>query len=321
MAFPNVTDIVATTIENRSGELADNVTNNNPLYAYLKDKGNVRPVSGGSQIFEEIMFAPNGNFSWYSGYDLLNVAAQDVISAAAFPYKQAACPVVINGLEELQNAGKEEIIDMMEGRLKVAEATMVNNMDAAAYSNGTGFGGKQLTGLGAAVVVSPNTGVYGGVDPSLWPFWQNQVFLCGSNPNAGNIQGFMDQAWASTVRGTDRPDVIIFDTNLWAVFLQSLQAIQRITTDKKARLGFPTMQFMDADVVLGSGIGGNAPAWTGYFLNTKYIFLRPHKRRNMVPLSPNRRAPINQDASIEIIAWAGNMTMSGRQFQLFFRGS
>lgn len=53
MAFANdtVSDIIATTIQNRSGVLADNLTNNNALLRRLKMKGNVRPVSGGNVIF------------------------------------------------------------------------------------------------------------------------------------------------------------------------------------------------------------------------------------------------------------------------------
>jgi hypothetical protein len=35
----------------------------------------------------------------------------------------------------------------------------------------------------------------------------------------------------------------------------------------------------------------------------------------MVPLSPNRRYAINQDAEVQILAWAGALTCSGAQFQ------
>jgi hypothetical protein len=35
----------------------------------------------------------------------------------------------------------------------------------------------------------------------------------------------------------------------------------------------------------------------------------------MVPLAPNKRYAINQDAEVQILAWAGNLTCSGRQFQ------
>ena len=99
MAFANVSDIVATTIEKRSKKLADSVTKNNLLLAKLSQRGNVRTVSGGSVIFEELSFAENGNGGAYSGYDLLPTAAQDVISAAQYNFKQYAVPVVISGLE------------------------------------------------------------------------------------------------------------------------------------------------------------------------------------------------------------------------------
>lgn len=72
---------------------------------------------------------------------------------------------------------------------------------------------------------------------------------------------------------------------------------------------------MNADVVLDGGIGGKATATNMYFLNTDYLMLRPHKDRNMRPLSPGKRSSINQDAEVQILAWAGNLTCSGAQFQ------
>ena len=57
------------------------------------------------------------------------------------------------------------------------------------------------------------------------------------------------------------------------------------------------------------------PATSAYFLNTKYLHYRPHAQRNMVPLSPGQRYSVNQDAAVQILAWAGNLTMSGAQFQ------
>ena len=114
MAFPNVSDIVATTIQNRSRSIADNVTKNNALLARLNQRGNVKPFAGGSTILQELSFAENGNAGFYSGYDTLPVAAQDVISASEWSIKQLACPVVISGLEMLQNSGREQFIDLLE---------------------------------------------------------------------------------------------------------------------------------------------------------------------------------------------------------------
>jgi len=318
MSFPNISDIVATTIQSRSRQIADNVTKNNALLAKLNQRGNVKTISGGNTILQELSFAENANAGFYSGYDLLPVAAQDVISAAEYNIKQLACPVVISGLEMLQNAGKEQMIDLLEGRLNVAESTMMNKLAQSIYSDGTGSGGKEVTGLNAAVPSDPTTGTYGGIDRATWTFWRSKLYdfsVQSVTPGANTIQAAMNTLWGNTVRGADRPDLIVLDTVYWSYYMASLQAIQRFTDPNSANLGFPTVKFMDADVVLDGGIGGYCPSSTGFFLNTKYLFWRPHAQRNMVPLSPNRRYAINQDAEVQILAWAGNLTSSGAQFQ------
>jgi hypothetical protein len=60
--------------------------------------------------------------------------------------------------------------------------------------------------------------------------------------------------------------------------------------------------------------GSGAPVNHMYFLNTDYLFLRPHRERDMVPLNPDRFA-VNQDAMVKLVAWAGNMTMSNAFLQ------
>lgn len=314
MAFPNVTDIVATTIEKRSKKIQDNVTKNNALLTYIKDKGNVRTFSGGTQIYEEISFAENTNAGWYSGYDLLPVAAQDVLSAAQFDIKQAAVPVIISGLDELKNSGPEQMIDLMEQRLKVAEATMANLIAAGVYSDGLGAGGKQIVGLDAMVPVNPAVGTYGNISRVDWNFWRSKSTTAGGALTITTVQAAMNTMWASLVRGVDRPNLIVMDNNFWSIYMGSLQPQQRFTDPRTANLGFPSIKFMDADVVLDGGIGGFATTKTAYFLNTKFMSYRPHSKRNMVPLAPNKRYAINQDAEVQILAWAGNMTSSGPQY-------
>lgn len=318
MSFPNVSDIVATTIQNRSRQVADNVLKYNALLAKLNQRGNVKTISGGNVIFEELSFAENANAGFYSGYDLLPVAAQDVISAAEFQIKQFAVPVVMSGLEMLQNSGKEQFIDLLEARLNVAESTMMNKLAQSIYSDGTGSSGKEVTGLNAAVPSDPTTGTYGGIDRATWSFWRSQLYDFSNNsvtPSSTTIQAGMNKLWSSLIRGSDRPDLIVLDNTYWTYYMGSLQALQRFTSPETGSLGFPTLKFMDADVVLDGGIGGYCPASTGFMLNTKYIKWRPHAERNMVPLSPNRRYAINQDAEVQILAWAGNLTSSGAQFQ------
>lgn len=327
MAFPAVSDIVATTIESRSKSISDNVLNNNAGLAYIKDKGNVKTVSGGSEILEEVSFAENGNAGWYSGYDLLPVAAQDVISAARFDLKQAAVPIVISGLEELKNAGREQMIDLMDSRITVGESTMQNLIANGFYSDGLGAGGKEIIGLDAAVPIDSATGrvdagTYGGISRVDWAFWRPYYLKPTPAITSATIQGHMNTLWAQLVRGRDMPDVILSDSTMWGLYMASLQNQQRFTDPSKAKLGFPTIQYMTADVVLDGGLyfpssayGPGMPTKTMFFLNTKYLKWRPHAKRDMVPLSPNRRYAVNQDAEVTILAWAGAMTCCGQAFQ------
>jgi hypothetical protein len=325
MAFANssVSDIIATTIQSRSGELADNVTNNNPLLLKLKSKGNVRPFSGGNVILEEIMYndSSTNNTNSYSGFETLNISPNSPISAAQFSIAQYASAVTISGLEMLQNSGKEAIIDLLEGRIKVAEAQLSNRINLDLYGNGTGNGGKNLTGLAAAVADAPTSGTYGGINRATWTFWQNQAFSGvtngGAAVSAANIQSYMTQLAIKLVRGTDKADLIVADNNYYNLYVNSLQAIQRVTDPEMAGSGFASLKFYgggtSADVVLGGGIGAQEPANHMYFLNTDYIFFRPHKDRNFVPIGGERQS-VNQDAIVKLIGWAGNLTTSGAQF-------
>jgi hypothetical protein len=315
MAFanPNISDIIATTIQSRTRQIADNVTDNNAILKALSTKGRIKTFSGGNVILQELSFRDNGNAGYYSGYDLLPVSAQDVISAAEFTIKQVAVPVVISGLEILQNSGKEKMIDLMDARLDVAESSMKNLIANGLYSDGTGSGGKQITGLNAAVAVTPTT-TYGGIDPATYTFWKN-IVTDTSGITASTIQASWNGLWAQLVRGNDKPEIIVVDNATWALYMNSLQAQQRFTSESKAAAGFDSVKFMSADVILDGGIEGNCQANTAYFLNTNYIHWRPHADRNMVPLSPNKRYAVNQDAEVQILAFAGNLTTSGRKFQ------
>lgn len=312
MAFPNVSDMLATTIENRSKTIADNNTNNNAILKQLQRKGRTKTFSGGTKIYQELSFADNANAGWYSGYDILPVNPADVISAAEYTIKQAAVPVIISGLEQLQNAGKEQMLDLMEARLSVAESSMANLIATGLYSDGTGSGGKQLDGLDAAVPLSNTTGTYGGISRVTWTFWRNKIRNVSGTTT---LVADMNALWAQLVRGMERPDLIMVDNTIWAAYQTALQLQQRFTDPKVGELGFPSIKFMDADMILDGGIGGGIPTGVGFFLNTKYLFFRPHAQRNMVPLAPNRRYANNQDAEVQILAFAGNVTCSGQQFQ------
>ena len=322
--FANLSDIITTTIQSRSGSLADSVTNNNALLMKMRERGNVKPVSGGNVILQELMYndPSTQNAGSYSGYDVIDITPNSPISAAQFDLKQYAAAVTISGLEMLQNSGKEQIIDLLEGRIQVAEGQLINRISAGIYSDGTGNGGKDITGLAAAVSTAPNSGTYGGINRATWAFWRNVAFDAttdgGAAATSANIQSYMNRVAVQLVRGTDRPDMIVADNNYYRLYLESLQAIQRISSEASGGAGFTSLKYFGAgfncDVYLDGGIGGSIQTNRMYFLNTKYLHFRPHRDRNFVPIGGDRQS-VNQDAVVKLIGWAGNLTCSGARYQ------
>lgn len=314
-----LTEIVTTTLRNRTGKLADNVTKNNALLNRLKKKGKVKPVSGGRTIVQELEYAENGTYKRYSGYEVLNISPSDVFTGAEFNYAQSAVAVSISGLEMIQNSGDNAIIDLLESRITNAEKTMTNNTSLDCYSDGTADGGRQIGGL-QALVAATNTNTVGGINASTYSFWQNTAFSSATNGGAAastaNIQSYMNRVWVQQVRGADMTDLIIADNNYFRFYLESLQAIQRISSDEEASAGFMALKYMNSDVVLDGGVGTAAPSNSMWFLNTDYIYFRPATGRFFEPLGDERFA-VNQDAMVKLIGFAGNMTVANRRLQAY----
>lgn len=324
MAEPNLTELVTTTLRKRSSVIADNVSRNNALLSRLQARGNVKPADGGRTIVQPLIHTELANFQWYSGYETLDVSPTAVIDAAEFNWKQCAANIVWSGLEvRVQNAGTSQQIDLLEARMQAAEITMANQVSTAIYTDGTGTNGKEITGLGLAVASLPNDITYGGIQSSSHTFWRNQFLDSASiSTNATKLEASMRRMWLSCTQGGDSPDLIVMGNNAYEKFWSQLAGIQRVTESSEAVRGFSSLKFVTADVVydgdqvgVGSSVLGTS---TIYFLNTKYLFFRPHSATNFTTL--DERTPFNQDANNVPLVFAGNLTCNQKRVQGILHG-
>ena len=308
MASPNLSEIVTTTLRNRSKTLSDNVSNHNALLRRLRENGNQTSVTG-RDIVRELEYADNGTVQFYSGYESLDVSPSEVLSAAVFDYKQLAGNVTISGLEQIKNSGTEAIINLLEARINVLEKSMMNSLSTSIYSDGTGTSGKEIGGL-QLIVADSGTGTVGGINSSTYSFWANvQTTATSSAFSVANVQADMNTIYLSLVRGADSPDLVMAGTNAYTAFLGSLQAIQRITSDDMANSGFTSLQYLNSDVVFDSACNTNRM----YFLNTDYLRLEVAAARDFVP--GETKMSVSQDASVTPMFWSGNLTCSNRALQ------
>ncbi len=317
MAFPQsgVTDIVATTLQGYSGELADNMSNHNALLSKINQKGNKQSATGRT-IVQELDYQANGSTMWYSGAEALDVSASDTFTYAEYNWKQLVGHVVINGLEQVQNSGKEAVHNLVKARVRNLERSLKTTLATALYADGTGSAGKEIGGL-KSLVSDAGTGTVGGIVSSLTStnigyFWRSKIYDFSDESVTGGtttIQHAMNTLWTRTIRGSDKPDMWVADTVYWTYYLESLQANQRFTSEKDAAAGFMNIMFMGSPVFFDD----QCPASHMYALNTDFLFLRPSAKREFESLGD--KASVNQDATVIPVVWAGNMTCSNRARQ------
>ncbi len=321
MPSPNAvfTELVTTTFRKHRKEIKDNTSKNNALLRRMTTKDMIRKEDGGLSIVEMLDYAANGTYQRYSGYDVLNIGASDVISAAEFQWRQIAINVVASGLELRTNSGDSRIVNLVKSRMKNAVRTWKNNFSADVYSDGTLP--NQIGGL-QALVSDTGLGTVGGIDSSVWTFWKNIVQSAAAPlqgggaivPGSSTMESLMLPLWMALTRGDDQCDLIVADNNYFAFYEQSQLSLKRYTGDKAeggASGGFTSLKYKKADVIFDGGSG--IPANHMYFLNTDYIGGCVHKDADMDVLDEMK--PYNQDAAVIPILWMGNMTISNRRLQ------
>ncbi|MCG8435492.1 MAG: phage major capsid protein [Gammaproteobacteria bacterium] len=318
MASPNLTELVTTTLRSRKTDVADNVANANALLGWLSMRGRVKNATGGTTITEPLMYAENSTYQRYSGYEILDVSPSDVISSAEYDWKQASVNVIASGLETvIKNSGKEQVIDLLDARIENAMITMRNNVNIDAYSDGTST--NQLGGLQHLVAISPTTGTVGSINRANFAFWRNYTSgdIANLDTDYDTLEKEMRDAVTNLTRGSERPSAAFTDDDLFSLYWSGLINIQRIEGTQEGNLGFRSLKFADIPVFLENSHGGGSSVGirdkTMYFINDKYIFFRPHPQRFFEP--QDRKEPVNQDAIVVPLLFAGNMTMSNASLQ------
>jgi len=324
--------VLSMALEDRSSGYQDLVSNSNALLTVLKRKGLWKEYSG-PRIRETLQIAkPAGQ--WYSGYDFLNSAPVELFNDAYFLPKMVAVPVSLSLEEILNNAGTNQVMDVMESYISAAERSLNDVMDVAINSDGTADGGKQLEGLALAVPVVDDSGTYGGISRTDNAIWRTTTFdansdfsAIGTNVTSTTIRPMLNSIMTQRARATRAADLLIMSPEHYAAYDAATVAIQRVNDENSlGKLGFTSLKYYGAgrtaEIVLAGGIGSNMPANTTYGLETDSLRIRYNPSRNFSKLFEGEgMKPINQDAIVQYIGFMGNLTMVNPLFTWRFYDS
>ena len=303
--------LLTTTLANFRKQMMDNIFDVYPTLSWMNGKlgqamrgGSVkRSLDGGESIVEHLLYGTNSTVKSYTGYESLDTSPQEGMTIARYNWKQYSGSITINGLERRNNAGAAKMIDLLEAKTKQTEMSLRDNLSQGVFGDGTGNGGKDLTGLLA--LVSATTTV-GGLAPATYTWWAGDVTGTVGSFAAGGLKA-MRTTFNNISFGNDKPDFIVCDQSTFEYFESALQPQERYSNTKVANSGFQTLTFKGVPMVFDR----DCTSGYMYFLNSNALSLCVHSAADFS--TGEFVTPENQDASTALILFQGNLTTNNRR--------
>jgi len=306
---PDFNALLSTTLQNYQPTLVDNIFKDLVLLNHLNSKGRVQVEEGGTSIVEPLMYAVNNTVGSYSGYDAIDLTPQDGITAAEYQWKQMAASIAISGIEESKNRGTEAIIKLLNAKIMQAEESLKSNLNTMLYSNGTGNGSKDFNGLGNIVATVNNT--VGGIDSTTNTWWNPYQDTSASTLT----QADMGNVYNQISKGSDVPDLIITNTNLFEKYESTLSLQVRYQDVAKANAGFQNLMFKQTPLVFDLALAVDATSAPMYFLNSKYLKLTGMNGHWFNTTDFQNGTVAGVDARYALVMAYGELTCSNRARQ------
>lgn len=315
-----LTEAFSLALEYRSPGYQDLVSNSNAILAVMKQKGGWKEYSGPT-IRERLLYNESSTYVRYNGAQYLSPAPVELFNDAEFTPKLGAVSVMLTGQEILQNAGANQLKDVMEEHLNAAEMELQDRFTEDLHSAGTAD--NQIGGLQLAIPTTPSSGSYGGISRSANAIWQTTTYNANSITVAGvaittvsstTVRPLFNHAMINRSRGSKGPNLICCSNQHYQAYDAATAAIQRINDENGlGKLGFSSLKYYgggkSVDLVLEGGIGSAMPDDVTYFIDMNSFKFRFNPQRNFERFG-GKQMPINQDAVVQHIGFMGELTMN-----------
>ena len=300
MAYTINWDMVSALAKNKHvPKMKDNFFLSNALLQRWRSKQ--KEWDGGPVLVVPLGFAAEGGGGgWYGGSDKFDTTVRNPIKAANYFAKNAQVTVAIDSDEELAVKGSQQVLNLMEQKMKIAENTMVDLVGTNLFNDGTNA--KAIGGLQLAL--SDNiTGVaktYGGItaggsapsaDTNGW--WQHNsdagAYVTGQVGNFvwGGSPGYspVSTMWAKCgLRSGKTPTLIVSNWGCWTDYHNSLSKNERYDRPQQnselAKSGFMNLMYRNAPWVVDERAPRTADVEKIYMLDEKSISLYVNPARN-----------------------------------------
>lgn len=285
----NFSQSMTATLQHYRPVLADNITKNIPLFIKIKEKNNIK-LDGGRSIVVPLEYDFNGTVQSFYGAETLNVAQNDIMTAAEFSWSSYNGAVSWTDDELAENSGKEKVQDLIRVKVENLEKSLMNKLSNHIFLDGTGNNNKDLLGLSAIVSSSPATGTVGGIDRASYSWWRNETQAslgAWGSPTDKYGRKTVNKLYVTLTRNNDKPDMLILSANDYLALKNEFELAELLQSNSSSvmrKYGVESFTINNMDVVFDA----YCPDGTAYMLNTNYLKLFINKNMNFKVIPPVR---------------------------------
>src|SRR6185436_3171104 len=188
-------------------------------------------LSGGDTITGPIEYALNTTVQSYSDTDTFSTTRVDVFDRYEYDWKEYVGVIVMSELEKDRNAGEGELFALAPAKMENLRMSLRGTMNADAFSDGNGNGGKAIDGLQKLVAVTPTSGTVGGINRANFSFFRNQT-LTGSGTAFSILRASMRSVYnlCSNGVGDQHPTFAVTDRASFEGYEGTLTTNERFTS-------------------------------------------------------------------------------------------
>ena len=166
-------NLYTTTWQHMKDTVRDQIFDSSPFWFWLKDKGKLKSVSGGRFLTDPLQYAKNDNVSWIGKGGVVPLNDYEFLTIAQYDWKYQATSMVRFGIDDQQNRGKQQIINLMNSKMDNSKNSIISDLESKLFASAAS--GNEIDGLQHLVADDPTADVaIGGVNQSTYSWWRNQ---------------------------------------------------------------------------------------------------------------------------------------------------
>lgn len=271
-------NLYTTTWQNMKDTVADQIFDALPFWFWLKDKGKMETIEGGRFMMEPLQYDKSDAVKWIGKGGTAPMHGFQFLTEAKYDWRYLVGSIVRFGVDDQQNRGKNQIINLMNATMDNVKTALISEMETRLFgAKGTIVAGTTtetdpaIDGLQYLVPDDPTAaaGDAGGIDPSVYTWWRNRATNATGKSFATYGVSLMRTLMNNCANNLkmDTPDIILTGQTPYEYYEDTVLPAYRITSNKLGDMGFENIQFKGKPMVWSP----SCAATRMYMLNTNFI--------------------------------------------------